>query len=271
MLRLSNNCVEERKKNTLEEIEMIEQEKLTSGRVRKLVLRSVDLIRETRDGLNLPLFSRIEETGRKLENGVFRAEKFPLRRLSHRVYTKAYGYFKRPSTIVLDEDLPLSGKLFNQPSLATTATYYCAVHEVIHADDYTDGNRIIRETLLHIQRKHGDELAEASTILSKHSRGRWRGSRKEVMNTWAYQYVDSATHYRTYLVLKHKKFPQIDNIWVSLYTSIFSPRLFTTIEQEKGLNYTANLLSEQIGSVCIIEIAKEFEENSRKRAGVYTV
>ena len=92
-----------------------------------------------------------------------------------------------------------------------------------------------------------------------------------MIKTWAYQYADSATHYRTYLVLNHKKFPKIDNIWVSLYNSIFSPRLLTTIEKEKGLNYTANLLSEGIGKVCIVEIAKEFEEISHKKAGTYTV
>ncbi len=250
---------------------MINQEKLTSDRVRRIVLRSLDLIKETRDELDLPLFRRIEETGKRLENGIFRAEKFPFHLLSHSVYAKAYGYFKSPSTIVLDETLPLSGKIFNQTLLATTATYYCATHEVIHADDYTDNNRIIKETLHHIKKKHKNKLAEASAILSRHSRSRWKGSQEEVMNTWAYQYADSSTHYRTYLVLNHKKFPKIDNIWVSLYNSIFSPRLFTAIEAGKGIQYTANLLSEQIGKICVVELAKEFEEISRKKAGLYTV
>jgi hypothetical protein len=256
---------------TMERFEIIEQKKLSSDTVRRLVLKSVELVRETRDDLNLPLFKQIEKTGERLKHGIFRAESFLLRWLSHFVYAKAYGYFKSPSTIVLDEDLSSSGKLFNQPLLATTATYYCAVHEVIHADDYTDNNKIIRETLRHIERKHMDKLAEASSILSRHSRRTRRRGQRVVMKTWAYQYVDSATHYRAYLVLKHKKFPKIDNIWVSLYNSIFSPTLFTTIEKEKGLQYTVNLLSEQIGRMCIVEIVKEFEKISQKKARAYTV
>ena len=234
-------------------------------------MESIDLVRETRDELNLPLFRKIEETGKRLRKGSFRAERFPVRRLSHLIYAKAYGYFKRPSTIVLDEDLPLLGEPFNQPLLARTAAYYCAAHEVIHADDYTDNNRIIKETLRHIQGKHKNELEKASIALSRYSRGTWGGSREAVIHTWAYQYTDSATHYRAYLVLHHKKFPKIDDIWVSLYNSIFSPRLFTTIEKEKGLSHTANLLSKGIGRVCIVEISQEFEEISRKKAGTYTV
>jgi hypothetical protein len=41
----------------------------------------------------------------------------------------------------------LEGQRFNQPELATTATYYSAVHEVIHADDYTNGNRLRARTI----------------------------------------------------------------------------------------------------------------------------
>jgi len=92
----------------VKEVETIKQEKLTSDRVKGLVLRSIQLIRESRNELNLPLFRRIEETGERLRKGTFRVEKFPLHRLSHTVYAKAYGYFKSPSTIVLDENLPLS-------------------------------------------------------------------------------------------------------------------------------------------------------------------
>jgi hypothetical protein len=161
--------------------------------------------------------------------------------------------------------------LFNQPELATTATYYCAVHEVIHADDYTDNNRIVHKTLQHIKRKHKNELSEASGILSRHSQGRRGKNNRQIMNTWTYQYVDSATHYRTYLVLKHKKFLKIDTIWVSLYNSIFSPRLFTTLEKTKGLQYTANLLSKKIGETCIIETVKEYEEASQRNVRRYAV
>ena len=68
-----------------------------------------------------------------------------------------------------------------------------------------------------------------------------------------------------------KKFPKIDNIWVSLYNSIFSPRLFTIIENSMGLQYTSELLSRMIGKTCIIEVVKEYEEISQKKARRYTV
>jgi hypothetical protein len=237
------------------DIELLKPIMLTSDGVKNLVLQSVKLIEETRNELNLSLFRRIDETRSRLNYGTFRAEKFPLHRLSHYIYAKAYGYFKPPSTIVLDKDLPLEGKIFNQSLLATTATYYCAVHEVIHADDYTDDNRILNETLKHIKTKHKNELTNASHILRRHPKDHAATSKKEIGTTWAYQYVDSATHYRTYLVLKHKRFPKIENIWVSLYNSIFSPRFFTTIEKAKGFRYMARLLSNKIGKTCIVEIA----------------
>ena len=56
-------------------VEILKQEKLTSDNIRKLVLHSADLIRETRDELNLPLFKGIKETKKRLEDGIFRAEK----------------------------------------------------------------------------------------------------------------------------------------------------------------------------------------------------
>lgn len=40
----------------MKEVEVIEQEKLASDCVRRLVVRGVDLIKETRDELNLPVF-----------------------------------------------------------------------------------------------------------------------------------------------------------------------------------------------------------------------
>jgi hypothetical protein len=252
-------------------IELLEQKRLSSANVKNLVFKGVKLVKETRDELDVPLFRTIDDTGKRLQNGVFRARTFRPRRVSRYAYAKAYGYFKAPSTIVLDADLPLEGRLFNQPELATTATYYCAVHEVIHADDYTDHNRIVNETLHHIKTQHERELTEVSRILSRHSRGRWGTTHNEVVNTWTYQYVDSATHYRTYLVLRHKRFPKIDTIWVNLYNSIFSPRLFTTLEHAKGLEYTARFMSERIGKTCIVELVKEYEAISQRNVRTYTV
>jgi hypothetical protein len=145
------------------------------------------------------------------------------------------------------------------------------VHEVIHADDFTNGNRLTQDTLQHIQQAHRDEIAEVERILSKYARGGWGRTPQAIINTWAYQYIDSATHYRTYVVLKHHQLPELDTVWVSLYNSIFSPRLLTTLEDERGLHYTANLLSEQIGEMCIVEIAREYDVIGQKRLQQYTV
>ena len=251
-------------------IELLPLKRLTDADVRQLIMDSVDLVKETRDDLHLPLFTTIEATGQRLEHGTLRADRFRVRR-SGNVIAKTYGYFKAPSTIVLDENLLIEGQRFHQTELATTATYYSAVHEVIHADDYTNGNRIVQGTLHHIQKEHAHEIADAAEVLAKYTRGRWGRSPKAITNTWTYQYIDSATHYRTYMVLKHQQFPQVETVWVSLYNSIFSPRLFTGIEQEKGLHYTSDLLSEQIGRVCMVEIAEEFEKISQKKTRTYTI
>jgi ribosomal protein L25 (general stress protein Ctc) len=244
--------------------------RLTDADVRQLVLQSLDLVQSTRDDLNIPLFTRIEETAARLKQGELKARRFHIRR-SGNVIAKTYGYFQAPSTIVLDEDLLLEGQRFHQAELATTATYYSAVHEVIHADDFTHGNRLTQDTLQHIQRAHRNEIADVERILSKYAQGSWERTPQAIINTWAYQYIDSATHYRTYVVLKHHHFPELDTVWVSLYNSIFSPRLLTTLEDEKGLQYTASLLSEHIGETCIVEIAREYDAIGQTRLRQYTV
>jgi hypothetical protein len=251
-------------------IEILPLKRLTDADVRQLVLKSIELVQSTRDDLDLPLFTRIEETSERLQHGELKAGTFRIRR-SGNVISKTYGYFKAPSTIVLDENLLLEGQRFHQAELATTATYYSAVHEVIHADDFTHGNRLTQETLQHIQRMHRDEIADVERILSKYTQGGWGRTPQAIINTWAYQYIDSATHYRTYVVLKHHHFPELDTVWVSLYNSIFSPRLLTTLEDEKGLHYTASLLSEHIGETCIVEIAREYDAIGHARLRQYTV
>ena len=105
---------------------------------------------------------------------------------------------------------------------------------------------------------------EVEQILSKYARGGWGRTPDAIINTWAYQYIDSATHYRTYVVLKQHRFPELDTVWVSLYNLIFSPRLVTTLEDERGLHYTASLLSKHIGEVCIVEIAREYDVIGQK-------
>jgi hypothetical protein len=62
----------------------------------------------------------------------------------------------------------------------------------------------------------------------------------------------------------------VDTVWVSLYNSIFSPRLWTTLEEARGLDYTARLLSDRIGEVCIVEIAKEYDAIGQQRLRQYT-
>ncbi len=72
-------------------------------------------------------------------------------------------------------------------------------------------------------------------------------------------------------MLRHHQFLELDTVWVSLYNSIFSPRLLTTLEDERGLRYTASLLSEHIGETCIVEVAREYDAIGQTRSRQYTV
>ena len=54
---------------------------------------------------------------------------------------------------------------------------------------------------------------------------------------WAIQYVDMLTHYRAYLVLRHKRFPRLDFLWNLMQNDFFPPSILTRIERDKNTRY----------------------------------
>ena len=239
--------------------------------MRRLVLDAIGLIKDVRGESGLPICLGIEETGSRLLNGVFRAEEISSERRANSFYALNYSYFEPPSTISLDKRRPFWDNPMDLPELVETATRYCAVHEVIHADDYREGNRIIKETMRHIGEAHEDKL-KISLRLLKRSSAPWFINRKEtLMRMWAEQYADMITHYRTYLILRHKRFPKIDYLWACLNSDYFPPNLLTAIECEKGVDYVLKRITEDIGRYCLVEVLDEAEEISNKNAEKYTV
>ncbi len=249
----------------------MERHELTSERVRELVLEALDLIREVRDGRGLPLCPRIEETRRRLARGVFRAEEIPYERRRNSFYALSYSYFEPPSTITLDKRRPFWDRPLDLPELVETATYYCVVHEVIHADDYMNGNRVIKETMRHIEEAHEDKLRISMRWLRRSGAPDYIKRKETLLRIWAEQYADMITHYRTYVVLRERKFPKVDYIWACLYSNYFPPHILTAIERERGVDYVLRRITEDLGRYCLVEALREAEEISRKKARRYTV
>lgn len=244
---------------------------LTSEDVRELVFKAVELVKEVRDGRRLPICLRIEETEKRLAGGIFKAEEIPYEKRANSFYALNYSYFEPPSTISLDRRRPFWDNPLDLPEMVETATHFCAVHEVIHADDYREGNRVVTETVRHIGEAHQDKLKTSIRLLKESGAPEFIKRRKTLMRIWARQYADMITHYRTYLILRQRRFPKIDYLWSCLYSNYFPPNILTAIEREKGVNYVLRRITEDIGNYCLIEALKESEEISKKNAERYTV
>jgi hypothetical protein len=239
--------------------------------VRRLVIDAIGLIKDVRGESGLPICLGIEETSSKLLGGVLKAEEIPHERRANSFYALNYSYFEPPSTISLDKRRPFWDDPLALPELVETATRYCAVHEVIHADDYREGNRVIKETMRHIEEAHQDKLKISLKLLKRSYAPSFIKRKGALARMWAEQYADMITHYRTYLVLRQKRFPKIDYLWSCLYSDYFPPNLLTAIECEKGVNYVLKRITENIGKYCLVEVFDEADEISRKNADKYAV
>jgi hypothetical protein len=204
-----------------------------------------------------------------LKEGVFRAEPLPRRRGSS--YAMEYGAFEPPSTIILDSRLPFSDRPLNIPQLPSSLSLYCATHEVIHADDHTGGNRLLMETRIHILEDHLDELEKGMQFIEQEDGKSCINDHEELAGLWALQYVDMLTHYRAFVVLRHKKLPKLDFIWTGLRNDLFPPNLLTFIEQEKDISYIFDIITKKVGEYCLIDTLEEFKNISEKNACGYTV
>jgi len=242
---------------------------LTSGDVRMLVFEAIGMIADAQRDLELPICPHLEETRERLRGGEFRVEHLNGDRGGP--YAMEYGTFEPPSTIILDSGLPFCDWPLSIPQLPDTLAHYCTTHEVIHADDYTGGDRLLSETRRHILREHGDKLEKGMTIIELEGGGDCIRGHEELAELWAIQYVDMVTHYRAYVALRHRRLPKLDYIWAGLRKDFFPPTLLTAIERQRGVDYVFDIIDRQAGGYCLIDALKEFESIGERSAGRYTV
>ncbi len=79
------------------------------------------------------------------------------------------------------------------------------------------------------------------------------------------------THYRSYVVLRHMRFPKLDQIWSRLRNDYFPPNLLTNIEVTKGASYVFTLFTEKMGEYCLIEALDEYNALKEKVTASYMV
>lgn len=234
---------------------------LTPEDVRRLVFDSMEEIDEAQSRLSLPICPNIRETRRRLRDGVFRAE--PL--MGEMGYQMDYGLFQPPSTIILDSRL-----LFLEGGEGLL--HYSVVHEVIHADDHTGGNRLYRETKRHILEEHGEELERGMRIVDENDGRTYIRNREKLAELWAMQYVDLYTHYRTYIVLRERAAPRLEYLWEGLHgKGPITPRLLTYLERRRGMRYIFRLLTEMVGRCCLIDLLRECEDIKKMDMVRYTI
>jgi len=248
---------------------LLERKELTHDDVRRLVFGSIDLIREAQDQLRLLIGENIFETRDRLSEGEFRAEDMP--KPWNSPYRMEFGAFVPPSMVILDKNLPLSDRPMDVPEFASTLSLYTAVHEVIHADDHTGGEKLLIATRKHILEAHRDKLKKALEIIRRQGGCDSIRNYEDLAELWAMQYVDMVTHYRSFVVLRYGGLPKLDDVWSRLSDDFFSPCILTCIELQKGAEYVFSLFTKRMGEYCLIDALAEYEEIGEKRACCYTV
>jgi len=232
---------------------------LTPEDVRRLVFESIKEIEEAQSKLNLPICPNLQETRRRLRDGIFMAE--PI--VGDGGYQMDYGLFQPPSTIILDSRLPL---------LEEGLLHYSVVHEVIHADDHTGGDTLYKETKRHILEEHEAELERGMRIVTENGGRVYIRNREKLAELWAMQYVDLYVHYRTYIVLREQGTPRLEHLWECLHgEGPITARLLTYLERRRGVHYIFKLLTERVGRCCLIDLLRECEDIKKMDMGKYTI
>jgi hypothetical protein len=208
-------------------------------------------------------------TSRRLKQGNFKA--MYINNPRGKNYSMDFGSFQPPANIYLDKRLPSSDHPMNIPDFAGTLTVYCAVHEIIHADDHAGGDQLLLATCNHILETHVDKLERSLQIINNEGGNNVIKDYEDLASLWAIQYVDMVTHYRSYIVLRHMQFPKIDQIWSRLSNDYFPPNLLTCIEASRGSNYVFSLFTERIGEYCLIEALDEYNCMKQKETLSYMV
>jgi len=242
---------------------------LSDADVRRIVQESLKMISQTQNELGLPIAPNLWRTKLRLETGSFVAGAINRRRGNR--YGMDYGSFTPPSTITLDRRLPSSDHPLDMPDLAETMTAYSGVHEVIHADDHTGGDRLLLATREHILKEHQDKLQRSMAIIQREGGCSAIHDHGDLASLWAVQYVDMTTHYRSYKVLQHHRYPKMDHIWSMLSDDYFPPNLLTCIENSRGTQHVFSLFTEQVGRYCLIEALEEYNAIKERDSCSYTV
>ncbi len=245
------------------------RKELSDGDVRNIVQESINLISSTQREMHLPISPNIGSTRSLLSKGVFKAKNINNRR--NRAYAMDFGAFQPPNIIHLDKGLPSCDHPMNLPEFAETMITYTAIHEVIHADDHTGGDKLLLATRKHILETHKDKLKTSMEIIKNDGGYVGIDNYDDLASLWAVQYVDMVTHYRGYVVLRHNKFPKLDQIWSRLRDDYFPPNLLTNIEVTKGVDYVFSLFTEKIGDYCLIEALDEYQKLKEKQSASYMV
>lgn len=249
--------------------ELIGRRRLNSGDVRELVFESIGLIDDAQMKLQLPICENLAATRSILKRGNFQAA--PLRKEREGKYHTLYGDFSPPATIILDDELPFCDSPLDIPEVPRTMTYYTSVHEVIHADDYAGGDRVVNGTRQHILEDHKDKLDVSMEIIRQRSDDDCIRTEEELAGLWAIQYADLLTHYRSYVVIRQHKFPRLDFIWDLMQSDLFPPSLLTKIEREKGTRYIFETIIDRVGEYCLIDALRENIHIGERNADAYTV
>jgi len=211
---------------------LIGRRRLNSRDVRELVFESIGLIDDAQMKLQLPICLNLAATRIILNRGTFQAA--PLRKEREGKYHTLYGDFAPPATITLDDELPFCDSPLDIPEVPHTMTYYTSVHEVIHADDYAGGDHVVKATKEHMLDDHKDKLEVSMEIIRERSDDDCIRTEEELAGLWAIQYADLLTHYRSYVVLRHHKFPRLDFIWNFMQNDLFPPSLLTKDRAGEG-------------------------------------
>lgn len=248
---------------------MIERRQLSNDDVRRIVLGSVELIKEAQNNLKLKISPNIEFTKKILSNGKLIAET-PLN-TTNCTYGMDYGCFIPPSIIKLESLLPFSDHPLDLPELASTLTLYSAVHEIIHADDYIGGDKLLNLTKKHILQEHYDKIKVALKIIKKQCGNSCIRNVDDFAELSAKNYIDMVTHYKSYVVLRYGDSPKLDLIWDRLNNYYFPPNLLTKIEREHGIDYIFSLFIDKAGEYCLIDAFNDYEEISRRNENKFIV
>jgi hypothetical protein len=245
------------------------RKELTDGDVRQLVRDSLKLIGRTQRHLHLPIMPNLPTTTIRLKQGNFKA--MYINNSKGKIYSIDFGSFQPPANIILDKRLPSSDHPLNMPDFADSLTVYCAVHEIIHADDHVGGDQLLLATCNHILDSHEDKIEKSLQIIYDEGGNEVIKDYEDLASLWAIQYVDMVTHYRSYVVLRYMQYPKIDQIWSRLSNDYFPPNLLTCIEVSRGTDYVFSLFTERMGEYCLIEALEEYNCMKERETQSYMV